>query len=310
MEKKQIEERLGKYHIEMKYNTNRPTISTYKLDKKGVLIYKIPYTNSFDYYPVSITLYALGNFEMHLDTNNDKYIDNFLKQVDWLVNNISIKDDFGVWEHKFVIPYYNFNRVPWVHGMAQGLAISSLLRAYQLTSNKVYLETAEKAYGAFQKDINDGGVRYIDKEGNAWLEEYAIQPPPHILNGFIFALFGVYDFYRVTKNNNALALWNKGINTLEKNLFRYNTKYWSLYNLLQKYPATKKYHNLHIKQLNVLYEMTSRKIFKNYALKWNSYGERKLNLIRGKTRRGMIHLRRHGLIDCIKQYRLKEKWMK
>ena len=31
---------------------NYPKRSTIKLDENGVLIYKIPYTNKFDYYPI------------------------------------------------------------------------------------------------------------------------------------------------------------------------------------------------------------------------------------------------------------------
>jgi hypothetical protein len=116
-------EHLGNYYVEMKNNIDRPKKSVHKLDNDGVLMYKIPYTEEFNYYPVSIALYALGNFEMYFNTKNSNYKEAFLKQANWLVNNIKIKPKgFGVWEHNFALPYYKF-KTPWVHGMAQGIIV-------------------------------------------------------------------------------------------------------------------------------------------------------------------------------------------
>jgi len=301
-------ESLGNYYVEMKNNIDRPNESVHRLDGNGVLMYKIPYTQEFNYYPVSITLYALGNFEMYLDTKDSNYRKSFLKQADWLVNNIKIRQKgFGVWEHNFVLPYYKF-KMPWVHGMAQGLAISVLIRAYQLTSDKKYLNAAEKACKVFEVDIADGGVIFIDEKGNAWIEEYALLPPPHVLNGFIFALFGLYDFYRVTKDEDALKLFEMGTKTLEKNIEKYDTGYWSLYNLLDKHPAAKSYHELHIKQLNVLYNLTKQEIFNEYATRWEKYYRSSQNVRRAAIKRGLNHIKQYGITGSIRRYLLVKKW--
>ena len=301
-------EKLGKYYIEMKQNVNRPKESVHKLDEHDILLYKIPYTDKYDYYPVSIALYALGNFEEYLDTNNSTYKEVFLKQADWLVKNIKIKaKGFGIWEHDFVLPYYKF-KIPWTHGMAQGLAISVLLRAYQLIGNKTYLKTAEQAYNTFKVDVKNGGVKFVDDDGNVWLEEYAISPPPHILNGFIYAVFGIYDFYRVTRNKAVLDLWKKEIETLEKNLEKYDTGYWSLYNLTQDQPATKLYHELHIEQLIILYRLTKKEIFSEYATRWGKYLRSPLNRTKVIIARGIAHMKQYGIIGSGKQYMLMRKW--
>ena len=49
---------------------NRPTI---KLDEHGVLMYKIPYTNHYDYYPIFMARYSLGHLEMFLETGDNNY---------------------------------------------------------------------------------------------------------------------------------------------------------------------------------------------------------------------------------------------
>ena len=38
------------------------------------------------------------------------------------------------------------------------------------------------------------------------LEEYPGSPPDHTLNGFIFALYGVYDYYVITRSDAASRL--------------------------------------------------------------------------------------------------------
>jgi len=301
--------KLGSYYIDMKKNANRLDSPIHRLDDEGVLLTKIPYTDNWDYYPVDIALFSLGNFEMYLKTGKERFRKAFLAQAKWLKDNIVIKGDYGVWEHWYTLPYYRFNRIPWVHGMAQGLAISALLRAYQLINDETFLYAAEKAYGAFERDIEDGGVRFVDPDGNVWFEEYAILPPPHILNGFIFTLFGIYDFYRVTKEEKALILFNEGIKTLEKNLHLYDNGYWSLYNLIHKYPSTGSYHSLHITQLRALYELTGKDIFDEYAERWERYANRSINRLRATLRRAKIHWKRHG-IKILKIYLMRRRWLK
>jgi hypothetical protein len=60
----------------------------------------------------------------------------------------------------------------------------------------------------------------------------AVSPPAHILNGFIFALFGLYDYYRVTQDEHALELFNAGIETLRSKLHLYDTGRVTRYDLL------------------------------------------------------------------------------
>ena len=301
-----------KYHLESNsqlFYSVAPKGNIITKDRNGIVLYKIPYTSNYDYYPVYVAEYALGSLNKYVDTDNEKYKEEFFKHADWLVENITNKGDFGVWEHRYKLPYYDF-KIPWVHGMAQGLAVSALLRAYQLTSNDTYLETAKKAYGSFEKDIEEGGIRYTDASGDTWLEEYAVLPPAHILNGFIFVLFGVYDFYNITKDKNALNLWSKEIETLEKNLRKYDNGYWSQYNLIHRHPARKSYHTLHIKQLKVLYNLTKKEIFNEYAKRWEKYLNNPINRMRVIIKRSIVHLKIHGIRGSAKKYFLRRKWLK
>jgi len=196
------------------------------------------------YQPVGIAHYALGNYDLYLKTRNDKYKEVFLRQADWFCNNLIAKRlsrsfTFGIWEYKFDFEPY-WLKAPWPSAMSQGEGISVLLRAYQLTNDQEYLKFANLALKSFEVPLNEGGVKYEDKEGFVWYEEYPATSPPHVLNGFIFALLGLYDFYKITRDKKALELFNRGIETIKANLHLYDIGFWSTYDL-QEYEGEKNF---------------------------------------------------------------------
>ena len=149
-----------------------------------------------------------------------------------------------------------------------------MVRIYLETKNEEYSESAKEAFKSFLKTIDRGGVAHIDKNDDWWLEEYIVDPPSHILNGFIWALWGVYDFYLLTQDKRAQKLFKDSIKTLKENLNKYDTGFWSLYEQSKtkmRMLASPFYHNLHTVQLNILYKITGEPIFKEYAEKWEKY---------------------------------------
>ena len=66
-----------------------------------------------------------------------------------------------------------------------------MIRAFKETNEDIYKDTIQKALKVFDKDIKSGGVNYKDSNGDNWIEEYIVFPPTHILNGFIWGLWGL-----------------------------------------------------------------------------------------------------------------------
>ncbi len=290
------------YPISMKHFISRPhRLNTHKLDERGVILYKIPYTEKFDYYPVTIAQYALGHYEKYLEKKDEESKKYFFVNVNWLLENLKITDGLGVWEHRYTLPYgYNF-KVPWVHGMAQGLGASVMLRAYSLTHDGRYLDAVEPIIRSFEVEIPDGGVRFMEN-GDVWFEEYGVLPPVHILNGFMFILIGLYEAHKYAGLDRAKSLFLEGVKTLKKNIKRYDIGYWSLYDLLHRYPAPKNYHNLHIRQLKVMKQITGEYIFLNYSERWANYEKSKLNVLRAMFKRSVVHVKKLGLVGSMKRY--------
>lgn len=250
------------------------------------------------YTPVVIAQYAFGLLDIHKKNSSDDTLKLFKKCADWFVENINIKGDYGIWEHTWTEPVYNI-KAPWISAMTQGEAVSLLLRAYQLFNDNGYLAAAEKAFNSFIKSH----ITFYDDNRNIWFEEFPTNPPSCVLNGYIFALFGIFDYYRVTEDKESLRLWNEGIKTLEKNIVLYDSGYWTRYDLLFKRIASNSYHFLHIDQLNVLYQLTGVTLFYDTYIRWEKY-KRELRSYLKRRINGRFYNRiiskRYGLVEGIR----------
>ncbi|HID95731.1 MAG TPA: hypothetical protein EYP53_06715 [Candidatus Latescibacteria bacterium] len=229
------------------------------------------------YNPTAVCGYAFGLFELFCKYQRPKDRDDFLKQAGWLLSNQRVEErsgkKVGVWIYDYEDTYSGASP-PWISGMAQGQAISVLLRAHALVNDERYLEAACLAFEPFQIDLREGGVRSFDFGGLIFFEETPSDPPCHVLNGFIYSIIGIRELYDHTGDRTALALFNQAITTLERVLPLYDLGFWSSYDLPSrgfKNPASLWYHDVHIVLLDVLFEMTGKPIFASYSWRWRQY---------------------------------------
>lgn len=232
----------------------------------------LPYLmqNGEAYYSiVNIIQYGLVCHELLLDQIDvEKNTTLFYRCVEWLENNKENFKDTIVWRTKLKNIQYNIP-AGWISGMYQGQAISLYLRAYQLSNNSKYLEAAEKAYELFKYDYVEGGVKRIDEYGCIWFEEYPTATPSYVLNGYIYCMFGIFDLYRVTGREDAKKLFDDCTYTLEKNLHKYHTWYWSIYDQYKRELVSYYYQkNVHVPILQIMFLLTNKEIFNKFANKW------------------------------------------
>lgn len=249
------------------------------------------------YTPVTIAQFGLSLYSSHLQKPNPKYYNLFISQADWHVNNISATSDGGgVWLHNFEFPIYNLHK-PWISAMAQGQGISLVLRAYQATKNSKYLDAACRAYQSLNSEVITGGVSTRDHLGNLWLEEYPTDPPSHVLNGFIFAIWGVLDFYRATNDINAGIMYKECIKTLRDNIKKYEGVFWSKYDIHTRENISLSYHMIHVMQLQVLAQLTNDSILIETARRWGDYATGKYSIVRTAYRYTRALMRRLGFCN-------------
>lgn len=227
--------------------------------------------------PVHCILYALGNCEKFRKTKQELHKDNFLKVADWLVK---YQDEKKGWKSHVAMPKFGLKQ-PFYSAMTQGMAISTFVRAAIVTGQNSFIDNAVSALELYQIDVNGGGVsRKID--GYIFYEEYPSIRKHHVLNGFIYSMWGLLDLIRYNDNALARQLWEEGLATLAQWLPQYDIGYWSLYHIGDglKNPATIPYHELHIEQLKAMYDITGQKIYKDYAEKWAAYMNVRTNALR------------------------------
>jgi heparosan-N-sulfate-glucuronate 5-epimerase len=227
------------------------------------------------YNPIAIAQYGLGNYNLWRRTSDSARRAKFFRVADWLYEHIELNPGgLAVWNHHFNWEYRDTLRAPWYSALAQGQGISVLVRAHSESGDSRYLDAAQRAFASFHRPIAEGGVAFIDESGDLWFEEYIVSPPTHILNGFIWALWGVHDYFLATGNKSAEELFSRGVKTLLHNLDRYDLGFWSLYEQSgTRFPmvASPFYHRLHVVQLRVMYRLSAEAKFAQVAERWENY---------------------------------------
>jgi len=236
------------------------------------------------YNPIAIAQYGLGNYNLWRLTSDPERRKKFFQAADWLCSHLEQNGQgVAVWNHHFTWEYRETLKAPWYSALAQGQGISVMLRAHKESGDERYFDTARQAIASFERPIGEGGVAFTDESGDLWFEEYIVSPPTHILNGFMWALWGVYDYWLATKGQEANELFSRGVRTLLHNLDRYDLGFWSLYEQSgTRLPmvASPFYHRLHIVQLSVMHSLTGEEKFATVADRWEGYTRSRANRTR------------------------------
>jgi heparosan-N-sulfate-glucuronate 5-epimerase len=226
------------------------------------------------YNPIAVAQWGLGNFNQ-FRRGDGSARGKFLLASDWMCERLEANaHGVYVWNHHFDWEYRQTLKAPWYSGLAQGQGISLLVRAHAETGDAKYSKAAAQAFGSFFADTESGGVAFRDEAGDLWFEEYIVSPPTHILNGFIWAAWGVYDYWLATGDGEVQNLFARAVETLCKNLDRYDLGFWSRYELSgTRLPmiASPFYHRLHVTQLRIMHKITGDDVFAQYAEKWEKY---------------------------------------
>ena len=128
------------------------------MDEIGVLCNSPQSTLPAVYDPTSIAQYALIHWNAYLTHGGDEHREIFMTQANWLLaNKSSLSNGACGWPVSFSSNAKGIPR-PCLSALTQGIAISVLLRAFQLSDREAFMQTARQAVLAFELGILDGGV--------------------------------------------------------------------------------------------------------------------------------------------------------
>lgn len=157
------------------------------------------------------------------------------------------------WEYLF---HFDGGAPPWTSGLSQGTALQVLARSYLRFKEPADLTAAQQALGIFQTPPPQG-VRVTTPAG-AIYAEYTYAPSDRILNGFIQALVGLYDYTSITQDPLGLALFEAGDAEARVLVPHYDTGAWSLYDQFGE--SNLNYHELLAEFLQHLCERSKKGI--------------------------------------------------
>ena len=264
---------------------------TGEVDSDGVPVNTLSNGRKFQF-PILITQKALGHWDRWLTEKDDKDKQQFLILCNWLLEH---QDESGGWDtwQSFLGPQYSK-----YSAMTQGQGLSVLSRALKLTNDSRFQQAAEKAFNLFLIGGEEGGVTYFESDA-VFLEEAPSQPRNTVLNGWIFALFGLYDYNLAIDQARAGELFKRSIDTLAQHLAGYDSGYWSYYDS-QKHISSRFYHRLHISQLEALSLISENRVFEKYHQRWTSYEDKFINRTRAFAVKAFQKLKEPARITIVK----------
>ncbi|NXB51385.1 GLCE epimerase, partial [Leucopsar rothschildi] len=168
----------------------------------------------------------------------------------------------------------------WYSAMAQGQAMSTLVRAYQLTKEPAFLGAALRATAPFKLPAEQRGVKAVFMNRHEWYEEYPTTPSSFVLNGFMYSLIGLYDLKETAGEKlgkEARLLYERGMESLKAMLPLFDTGSGSVYDLRHFMLGTAPnlarwdYHTTHINQLQLLSSIDDAPLFRDFLKRWKSY---------------------------------------
>lgn len=198
---------------------------------------------------------GIGAYERYLSGDGEEWLGLARKIGDVLCENQvhgGARD--GGFEHTFEFPHTFRMEVPWISSMAQGEAASLLVRLHLETGEDRYAECALRSLAPLSVRTADGGAMDL-LDGRPFPEEYPTAPPSFVLNGGIFSMWGLRDVGKGLGDAGAASAFDAALDTLAANIHRWDTGWWSRYDL---YPhpvvniASLAYHELHINQLHAM----------------------------------------------------------
>lgn len=245
------------------------------VDEEGVASYTDVATGERVDHPVVTGQYAVSALDEWHITGEQLWLDRAVAAADHLIETKVERGDAWWYVYPFDWTYYERTlTAPWYSGMAQGTSLSLFARlAEEQPDVERWRTAALHTWLSFRQSRSETEpwAKIIDNQ-QLWFEEYAgDQPPLLVLNGHIFALYGIYDYFMLTKDPEAALYFDGGATTVLLNMPKFRVPGGVTYYCVQAdYCDSPDWQNagyqaIHVKQLNKLADMTGDEQFREWA---------------------------------------------
>jgi D-glucuronyl C5-epimerase C-terminus len=179
----------------------------------------------------------------------------------------SRRGGFKAWEYWFP---FGGGYPPWASGMAQATGMQALARGATFFSEPRFMKAAAGALPLFLKPPPLGVRVHSGRRGSHYLL-YSFSSGLRVLNGFLQAVTGLYDYAKLNDDGRALRLFRAGDRAARRETPRYDTGNWSYYALPNRNLSTWDYHVLVTGFLENLCERTGARVYCRTARRFARY---------------------------------------
>lgn len=271
-----IDESKALYPVDLDFTLDDEVNYYHPFDEHGIPM-KVYVSKGKQYNATRIASYGFAHWGRYQNNSKEIHKQEFMKVLFWFYQN----NHRGLWFYKFE---WNTLEKNWISCMAQGEGISILVRGYLLTLEDKYIDLAIKAIEPFKKLVRDKGVASYLNDNSIFFEEYPTDDPVHVLNGFLYSLIGLIELKEILENSaereseavDLSTLIDSAITSLEKNIERWDSGFWSYYDLHLEGKnirniSTIIYHMLHVTQLKYIATKTNNNYLLGVSSRWEKY---------------------------------------
>ena len=221
--------------------------------------------------PTLLAQQALIEWNTYLDTGDERHREAFLDQASWFLQHAtSCTGDVSGWPVLTRLSGLS-EPVPLLSASTQGLALSVVVRAYQLTSDGAFWHIAQRAVRSLERDIFEGGVSAPVGNKGIFFEEVAAYPAAHHLSACLLALLGLYDYLEVAEDTTIAELVQRCLATLFALVSEFDSGCWSRADLSSRRLAAPATHALHTALLTALARASGDPAWAVLAERWAGY---------------------------------------
>jgi hypothetical protein len=225
-------------------------------------------------HPEGQAAYGLENLSTYVSSHDAFYLVRALAQAQRLVDTKVVSGDGWYFPYQFDFALHSMPSelmsAPWYSAMAQGQALSLFSRLATVTGDAKWRTAADATYASLTQTVAAGApwVVHVDPTGYLWLEEYPRTPvtaSDFTYNGHMFATFGLYDYWLLTRSDAVAQLFDGAASTVLAYARTFRTTNWQSRYCLQHRVDADKYHQIHVLQLIDLQALTGDHRFAQYA---------------------------------------------
>lgn len=253
-------------------NVNDPAI---EIDDTGLRVYYTRGTPSVRAdHPVAYAQYGISALMEYQETGEQMWLDRAVRHAERLSQIRT--ERAGAWWFPYTFRWTYYQRTmltPWWSGMAQGQALSLFVRLYEETGDERWKTAADATWASFPQQ-RDGALPWqtMVDDGLLFFEEYAgNQPPLLVFNGHVFALFGLYDYWRLTGDETVRRFMDGAATTALQIMPRIRVpggiSYYCVQDVYCQSPLWQNsaYHPIHSWQLDTVARLTGDDEFSQWA---------------------------------------------